>query len=124
MPLPSPARRALWLGAAAGLIVVQIAVRGPGQSLLWSTAFDAGHAPLYGLVALAILQWLQSKSGRHAGSRFRWYLLALALTVTAGAGAELIQAVSGGEASPGDAARDAPSCSSWRRCCWPWRSFR
>jgi hypothetical protein len=107
------ARRVVWLGGAAALILIQIFVRGPGQRLLWSEVLNAGHAPLYGLVAVAILHVLEPGGGRREGPRVRLYLLALLLTVAAGVLAELIQGVTGGDADPMDVARDAAGASAF-----------
>jgi len=101
------ARQILWLGAVACLMAVQIAIPVPRHSQFWTAVFDAGHVPLYGLVALAFLRWRESRGVRPDGSRLRLYLPALALTLAAGIVAELIQALGPGETSAGDVARDA-----------------
>jgi len=87
------ARVALPGAAVAALIAVQIALPEPGQSLLWSEAFNAGHAPLYGLVALAFLALLRRRGSGPGRSGIRPYLQSLALTVAAGILAECIQAL-------------------------------
>ncbi len=102
MAMPRVALFVLLVGAAAGLITFQILVPGPSEDLFWSDVFDAGHAPLYGLVALAILRLLQVRRYGTGGSRIRSYLLALVLTVTAGLMAEFIQSLGIGDGDIAD----------------------
>jgi hypothetical protein len=98
----TPATRTIfWLAVAAAALALQISVGTPQKSRLWSAAFDAGHAPLFGLVAIAVLQL-----ARRAG-RLRPYVLALAVTLAAGAATELIQLLGPREASLRDFAWDA-----------------
>jgi hypothetical protein len=94
-------------------MLLQLVVPEPRQSLLWSSAFNAGHAPLYGLVALMILRFLQTDGACGNGPCVRVYGLALALTIGAGVMTELIQSVGFGDASAGDVARDAAGATAF-----------
>jgi len=102
---PSRAVLAALAGCAVVVLIgVQVLLPEPSHSFLWPDIYNAGHAPLYGLVALAflaILRW------RGAGPGLRPYLQSLALTVAAGVLAEGIQALGPGEPGIGDVLRDA-----------------
>jgi len=102
-----PGRFVFFGATAVVLVAVQVTVPGPRHSLLWSEIFNAGHAPLYGVVALAIWQVLRHRAGGPKGSPVLGYLLALALTVAAGAIAEYLQFLGAGDADIHDVARDA-----------------
>jgi hypothetical protein len=89
------ARVALFLGIAAGLMALVILVQTPDRGILWSAAFDAGHAPLFGLFALVILGALSAGGGPTGGRtglpRTRDYILAFAVTVAFGGLSEILQ---------------------------------
>ena len=71
---------ATFLAASATvLIAIQLLAPEPQNSRLWSEVFNAGHAPLYGLVALAILQLLRFRAAESGNSPALLYLLALGL---------------------------------------------
>lgn len=109
----TPLRIALLLGAAAALIAVQIFLPEPNRGPYWSDLFNAGHAPLYGLVALAVLTLLRGRFGGVGRSPVRPYLAALGLTVAAGVLAEGIQALGIGDPELGDVVRDALGASAF-----------
>ena len=93
--------RILLLSLAFALICVQFLLREPGESLLWPALFDAGHAPLYGMVALVFLLLLRRGDSQPTRGRIRPYLMALILTVLVGLLSELIQVPGPGDADAG-----------------------
>jgi hypothetical protein len=131
MSLRRPFRIALLGVGGAALVAVQVMVRGPSNSLLWADAFNAGHAPLYGLVALAILGLLRTAGIRSGNAGIRTYVLAFTITVAAGIAAECIQLLGLGDAGPGDVARDALGAAAFllgastfdRELACRWRRF-
>jgi len=108
-----PTRAAILLSAAALGVAVQVLVRCPRGSLLMSAAFDAGHVPLYGLVALAVL-YASITFGSRPGRPHLWhYILALGVTLALGALAEILQALGLGDGNLGDFGRDAIAAAAF-----------
>ncbi len=85
-------RRAATVGWAlllAALLVFLALGEPPELTLFWDAFFDAGHTPLFGFAALAILGLLRARRSHADGSRIWWE--AFALTVTLGAITEILQ---------------------------------
>ncbi len=72
-----------------GLVATVMFVRAP-ESRLWRAVFDAGHAPLFGAVALLLSRLVRGRA-HLPQQRIRPYAIAFALTTLAGIGAELFQ---------------------------------
>ncbi len=113
MTIARTTRALILLGAAAVVIAVQVLQRCPRASLLWSALFDAGHVPLYGLVALALLYASLTFVSRSGRPRLWHYLAALAVTMALGAIAEGLQALGKGDASLADFLRDAAGSTAF-----------
>lgn len=105
-------RRALWLSLAGSLVLVQVVVRGPSANLLWSSILNAGHAPLFGAVALVLWRLFRPADGAPAGHPIRPYLAAFLSSVIVGVAAELLQKLGGGDAEAVDVARDAAGAAA------------
>lgn len=82
---------ALWALAALLALALQLFVGAPAGRPLLSAVFDAGHAPLYGLVALAALRLVSGRPAIARSPRGRDYVGAGALALCLGGGVELVQ---------------------------------
>ncbi len=99
-------RRALpWATVLAVAIPLQLLVGGPG-GLWWSALLDAGHAPLSGLIALAVLQISATIRPELEDRRARRYGLAFALAIIVGALIEASQLPGPRDADEWDLVRD------------------
>ena len=77
----------------------------PADTLLWNTVYDAGHAPLFGFVALCILSLIRIVLPNMPAPKS--YLFAFATTTALGAATELAQFFSVRDADAGDFIRNA-----------------
>lgn len=77
--------------AAAGLMLILERVRPPRTTLLYDALFDAGHAPLFGLLALVCLGLSLCLVTRAGFPRVYHYLLAFGGSVAANVAAEWAQ---------------------------------
>ncbi|MFH1144635.1 MAG: hypothetical protein V1774_08845 [Candidatus Eisenbacteria bacterium] len=100
-------RICLWAATVAVAIAVQMLYAAPGDSMFWGVVFDAGHAPLFGVVALAFLQGLLLFPWTRSLPRPWIYAAALALAIGSGGMAEFGQHFGPRDADPQDLARDA-----------------
>jgi len=48
----------VWACTISGLLAILQYLQPPNRSLAWITVLDVGHAPLFGAIALAALQFL------------------------------------------------------------------
>jgi hypothetical protein len=96
----------LLLGLAAVALVAQILFVPPEGTILWSALVDAGHVPLFSLIALSVLYACFSLANHGGRGRWRFYLAAMAISTALGATSEVIQHYTGGDASVGDLVRD------------------
>lgn len=78
-----------WLLALLGLLLFLILFDAPQRSRFWDALFDAGHTPLFGLVALSLLGFLRTRTRPDQGSRMWW--TAFAVTLLLGAATECLQ---------------------------------
>lgn len=113
MTISRTTRAWVLLGGAAVGVAVQVLQRSPRASQLWSAVLDAGHTPLYGLVALAILYASLTFADRPGRPRWWHYAAALVVTMTLGAIAEGLQALGKGDASVGDFLRDTAGAAAF-----------
>ncbi len=105
--VPGLLRLAPWVLVIAVAITVQMAWSAPQGSMLWSAVFDAGHMPLFGLVALAVLRGLLLLTRGKQVPRPRLYLAALVVTVAIGGITEFSQYFGLRDADPFDFLRNA-----------------
>lgn len=91
------------LVAVAAWTFVHVA-RPPTSGVLVTAAFDAGHVPTFGILALAILGLLRLRSWRRPAAP---YWVAAALAIALGVVSELVQLPGPRNADPLDAARNA-----------------
>ena len=95
---------AFYVALALGLAAVMFFAKPPREPRIWSLIFDAGHAPLFGMIALLLLGMLRLRKGpRHATTP---YAMALVLTILVGLADEALQFFSPRDADAIDWARD------------------
>ena len=97
----------------AGLLAVLERVRPPGGELIWSALFDAGHAPLFGLLALVLLGLARVLFPAGGVARWGHYVAAFALTVMLGMLSELVQVAGPRNADIADALRDTAGAAAF-----------
>ena len=102
-----------WTATLLALLAVLEYLKPPRPKLGWDVAFDVGHAPLFGLVSLVILQLIDLLRHRLAERRLRSYALALALTVLLGVLDEAQQILGARDSNPMDLLRDAIGATSF-----------
>ena len=78
----------------------------PANTMLWREIFNAGHAPLFGTLALVFLILSLAVFGRKFNFRLWHYITAFVLTVAAGIASELAQILGPRDADPVDFVRD------------------
>jgi VanZ family protein len=91
-PRGRPLARALV--SALGILVplwVLFRLEIPAPTLFWNALFDAGHAPLFGVIALSLLSLLRLSPHWAADSGARPYLAAFAAATALGGLTELVQ---------------------------------
>jgi hypothetical protein len=103
---------AIWACASIGLWAAVPYLQPPDQSLAWVTFFDAGHAPLFGAIALVVFQLLLATPLANR-SRPLLYGLALGLTVIMGAASEYFQLGANRNSDPRDFMRDSLGACSF-----------
>jgi len=102
----------VWACTIIGLLAVVQYLQPPSRSLAWITALDAGHAPLFGAIALVVFQFLLATPLANR-SRPLLYGLALGLTILMGAVSELLQVGADRNSDPRDILRDALGAGSF-----------
>jgi len=90
-----------------GLAVALIQVEPPANTLFWRVAFNAGHVPLFGLCAIAVLRVGLRWPIRLANWRILAYVAAFVVTNIVGTVAEALQAVGPRDAAFSDLVRNA-----------------
>ncbi len=113
MTISRTTRAWILLGAAAVGVAVQVLHRTPRPSHFWTPVLDAGHVPLYGTVALAVLYASLVFSTRPGRPRLWHYAAALVGTMALGAIAEGLQVLGKGDASIGDFVRDSAGAAAF-----------
>jgi len=88
-------------GAALLLAILQV-FRPPEDTLIWQSALDAGHVPLFGLISLIALGLVRALTGRRGVNA---YILAFLMTSILAAVTEGFQYFGPRDADPGDLAR-------------------
>ncbi len=94
------------------MTAVLLSVQPPARTLFWEVTFDAGHAPLFGVLAAAALALSPGPVSWSGSARVRHYLLAFGVAVVVGA---LSEAAQGGTAEGGEAldvVRDAAGAAA------------
>jgi hypothetical protein len=112
----------VWICTISGLLALLQYLEPPNRSLAWITVLDVGHAPLFGAIALAVLQFLLATPLANR-SRLFLYGLALGFTILMGALSEWLQIGADRNSDPRDFARDALgacafllAAATWDRC--------
>lgn len=94
------------------LLLVLTVGETPERTMLWQALFDAGHVPLFGLMAVLVRDLLARRWPRCG--EWRPALLSFALTVAIGAGAEFLQTfMPDRDASLTDLLRDAAGAGAF-----------
>jgi len=94
-----------WILLLVGLLLFLILGDAPERTRFWDALFDAGHTPLFGLVALSLLGLLRIRTRPDHGSRTWW--TAFVVTLVVGAATECLQVFQANrEASIEDFLRD------------------
>lgn len=88
-PGPRRAAAAGWVLLLVVLLLILAFGETPYQTMFLDALFDAGHAPLFGGVALAVLGLLRQRAPEASDSACRWR--AFVLTVAIGAVTEVLQ---------------------------------
>ena len=95
-----------WIGAVIALLAVIQYLQSPDQRLAWVALFDAGHAPLFGAIALAVFCALGTSPLGRRRSRRSLYLLALGISVVLGMLSEWVQLAASRNQDPWDVLHD------------------
>jgi VanZ family protein len=113
-----------WALLLAALLAYLALGEPPDLTLFWDAFFDAGHTPLFGFVALAILGLLRTRRPHSEGSSTWWQ--AFALTAALGAVTEILQFFQPSrDPSVEDFLRDVAGSGAWlliTAAAWPGRS--
>jgi hypothetical protein len=96
-----------WIGAVIALLAVVQYLAPPEQSLAWVAVFDAGHAPLFGAIALAVLRALSAVPLAKRRDRRALYVLAFGLSVVLGGLSEWLQVAAHRNRDPWDVLHNA-----------------
>ena len=96
------------------ILLVSVVFSPPSSATRWTALLhNTAHAPIFGCVAALVLTVLRN-SARWQGMRTsRQYLVAFAAAVILGIATELLQALTGGDPSFADAARDVLGAASF-----------
>lgn len=106
-------RVALLVLMAAGLLASLELLRAPEATILWKAIFDAGHAPLFGLLALGLLGLSLLLLPWSRRDRWRHYVLALTVALGLGVLTEAWQFFGPRDADLWDLLRNALGASSF-----------
>ncbi len=85
----------------------------PGQTMLWAEVQNAGHAPAFGVFAIALLVPVRNSLPRYNHSQLVFYLLSLGISVIAGIAVEIIQYFGQRDAEFIDVVRDFLGAASF-----------
>jgi len=95
------------IGAVIALLMLVQYLQPPNQSLAWVALFDAGHAPVFGAISLAVLRALTTSPLAKRHNRQSVYVLALGLSVVLGALSEWLQVAAHRNRDPWDLLHNA-----------------
>lgn len=101
------------LACAAGVLLILEYLRLPEDTHLWREIHNAGHAPLSGILALALLGISRIVLGTRSRSPIAHYVIALTLTVSIGAISEISQIPQQRDADIWDLIRDVAGTISF-----------
>ena len=85
----------------------------PGDTFFWHEFENSGHAPLFGILSLFILEIMLVSSPRPANRRWVYYLLAFFITIVFGAATEFIQKYTHGDPDFHDWIRDVAGAAAF-----------
>lgn len=108
-----PAGRALAVGAIGVALSAIYLVTPRGDTVAWTALFDAGHAPLFGIVAVLVLAVVLGAREWPAPRRLHAYLLSFAIAVAIGAIVEGAQFWGPRNADPWDMLRNVLGAASF-----------
>jgi hypothetical protein len=94
------------LAGIASLFIIFFTLKMPGSTYFWNEFENSGHAPLFGILSLFILEIMLVSSPRSAKKRWVYYLLAFFITAVFGAATEFIQRYTHGDPDIHDWIRD------------------
>jgi len=97
--------------ALVGAVAVLSGLPQPADTLFWNAIYDAGHAPLFGFVALSILSLLRIVLPKLP--TLKLYLLTFVATIFLGAVTELAQFFTSRDADLGDFIRNAAGAAAF-----------
>lgn len=104
---------ALLLVCALGLLLFLELAQFPQRTFLWRAIFNAGHAPLFGVLSLIMLALSRLISGLRIAKEHFHYLLAFMTAVIIGAVSEYIQVFGERDADPLDLLRNVIGAASF-----------
>jgi hypothetical protein len=109
----SPLAQVVLAAAAIALLSTLVLAKSPENTRLWVEIFNAGHAPLFGVVAVIALilsaNWLGTQFNHH----FDHYVSSLFICAVLGVVTEVIQGQIGRDADPYDVLRDVVGAGSF-----------
>jgi hypothetical protein len=88
-------------------------VRVPDDTLFWNRAFDAGHAPLFGVIALLFLWVARGREGLQRRGASVPYLVAFGAAVVVGVASEAVQFFAPRDSDPVDLVRNAVGAAAF-----------
>jgi len=106
-------RISLLILVVSALIIIFFKLQLPTHTILWREIHNAGHAPLFGVLALTILALSILVFGESLTPRYKHYVLAFLATVSIGGVTEFIQIFGSGDADIFDLLRDAIGATSF-----------
>ncbi|HVP07320.1 MAG TPA: VanZ family protein [Candidatus Acidoferrum sp.] len=114
-PRLSPSVLALLALIAAALLSTLVVshVPSPSDDRLWGEIFNAGHAPLFGVVSVIFLLLSINLLHRRLNSRIKHYLLVAGVCLFLGVATEIIQGFIGRDADVVDTLRDVAGFSAF-----------
>jgi hypothetical protein len=95
------------------IAIVMVSFDLPGHTMLWAEVQNAGHAPAFGIFAIALLVLLRNNLPRYNRSQLVYYLLSLGISVIAGTAVEIIQYFEQRDAEFIDVVRDFLGAASF-----------
>lgn len=95
------------------LFIIFFTLKMPGDTFFWHEFENSGHAPLFGILSLFILEIMLLSSPRSAKRRWVYYLLAFFITIVFGAGTEFIQRYTHGDPDIHDWIRDVAGAAAF-----------
>jgi hypothetical protein len=109
----SPRIQAVLFLLALALLSTLVVAETPGNTRLWAEIFNAGHAPLFGVVAVITLILSANILRSHFKHHMDHYIFSLFSCAVFGVVTELIQGQIGRDADPYDVLRDVAGAAAF-----------